>query len=190
MNPPITHSMPSVAQDESDLAMVLRARSGDRAAFASLWLRHARRFRAILAAMLPRAQVDDALQDVALSALAALPTLRNEHGFVAWVSAIARNHARNAQVAARRRPVPVPLEQVESGADAVLPELEAREILAAIDALPATYRCPLRLRFLRGLDGPEIARRLRMTQGSVRVTLCRGLKLLRQRLAATAEGPQ
>jgi DNA-directed RNA polymerase specialized sigma24 family protein len=38
------------------------------------------------------------------------------------------------------------------------------------------------MRLLRGLSSHEIADRLAMSEGSVRVNLCRGLKLLRHRL--------
>jgi RNA polymerase sigma-70 factor (ECF subfamily) len=48
--------------------------------------------------------------------------------------------------------------------------------------LPECYREPLMLRLLLEMSGPEIAEQTGMTEGSVRVNLCRGLKLLRQRL--------
>ena len=44
-----------------------------------------------------------------------------------------------------------------------------------------TYR-ELALRLVEGLTGPEIAARTGLTPGSVRVNLCRGMKLLRERL--------
>ena len=38
------------------------------------------------------------------------------------------------------------------------------------------------LRLLLEMTGPEIARHTGMTEGSVRVNLCKGMKLLRRRL--------
>jgi RNA polymerase sigma-70 factor (ECF subfamily) len=38
------------------------------------------------------------------------------------------------------------------------------------------------------MTGPEIAARMGMTHGSVRVNLCRGMQMLRERLAENAKG--
>jgi RNA polymerase sigma-70 factor (ECF subfamily) len=59
----------------------------------------------------------------------------------------------------------------------------ADEILAQIRTLPECYREPLMLRLLLEMPGPQIAEQTGMTEGSGRVNLCRGMKLLRQRLA-------
>ena len=56
----------------------------------------------------------------------------------------------------------------------------------AIRALPEAYRETLVLRLIEGMTGPEIARRTGLTPDSVRVNLCRGMKLLRQALDGTA----
>ena len=55
-------------------------------------------------------------------------------------------------------------------------------MLAVLRELPQAYHEPLILRLVEGMTGPEIARRTGMTHGSVRVNLCRGMKLLRQAL--------
>jgi RNA polymerase sigma-70 factor (ECF subfamily) len=54
--------------------------------------------------------------------------------------------------------------------------------LEAIRELPEAYRETLLMRLVEGLTGPEIARRSGLTEGSVRVNLHRGLKMLRDRL--------
>ena len=43
------------------------------------------------------------------------------------------------------------------------------------------------MRLVEGMTGPEIADRTGLTPGSVRVTLHRGMKLLRQRLESAEE---
>jgi RNA polymerase sigma-70 factor (ECF subfamily) len=170
--------------------LVRRARAGDRQAFEKLWRRHAPTVHAVVLSVLPAVHAEDAEQDVALAALSALGTLRNDDGFAAWVCAIARNRARTARSLLHKRGSSAPLDE-QTAADPrdqrTTGQLEADEVLAALRSLPATYREPLTLRFLAGLSGPEIAHRLGMTHGSVRVTLCRGLKLLRQRLEPRAE---
>ncbi|MBK8098407.1 MAG: sigma-70 family RNA polymerase sigma factor [Planctomycetes bacterium] len=164
--------------------LVRRARLGDRAAFALLWRRYGPMAYAVILSVLPAVHAEDLLQEVALAALAALPSLRSDDGFAAWLCTIARNRARNASAALRRAPAAGDMDALPA-TTASVDVLEADEILATIRGLPATYREPLLLRFVAGLSGPEIGERLAMTPGSVRVNLCRGVKLLRARLAAS-----
>ena len=42
------------------------------------------------------------------------------------------------------------------------------------------------LRLVEGMTGPEIAARTGLTHGSVRVNLCRGMQLLREKLGETS----
>jgi RNA polymerase sigma-70 factor (ECF subfamily) len=65
----------------------------------------------------------------------------------------------------------------ESGSETFL-------VLDAIRSLPEAYRETLILRLVEGMTGPEIADRTGLTAESVRVNLCRGMKMLRQLLEA------
>ena len=109
--------------------------------------------------------------------------LRDCTAVQSWVCAIARNRARNVRNALQHTAVEADMDALPAGT-ATRAELEADEILSVMRALPETYREPLAMRFLAGLSGAEIAAQLGMTAGSVRVNLCRGLKLLRDRLGA------
>ena len=55
-------------------------------------------------------------------------------------------------------------------------------MLALIQRLPESYRETLMLRLVEGMTGPEIAARTGLGADSVRVNLCRGMKLLRDQL--------
>ena len=98
----------------------------------------------------------------------------------------ARNRARDQLRSARRPAEPLPDVAAEepgpAGAGA------AAEILRVVRELPSAYSETLILRLVEGMSGPAIARRTGLTHGSVRVNLCRGMKLLRERL--TEEGWQ
>jgi RNA polymerase sigma-70 factor (ECF subfamily) len=59
---------------------------------------------------------------------------------------------------------------------------QAAFVLDAIRGLPETYRETLVLRLVEGMTGPEIAGRTGLQPDSVRVNLCRGMKLLREKL--------
>ena len=64
------------------------------------------------------------------------------------------------------------------------------ESFAAMDAirnLPEAYRETLTMRLVEGMTGPEIARQTGLTPDSVRVNLCRGMKLLREALGGGKE---
>jgi RNA polymerase sigma-70 factor, ECF subfamily len=167
---------PSEARD--DARLVDAARSGDREAFGALYARHARLVRAVLLGRSAYQDVPDLIQDVFLTAWRRLRTLRDGDRFGAWVAMIARNCALSER---RRRLAVSELQDVaaESG-----PSAEALEALRAISTLPPAYRETLLLRYVEGMTGPEIAVRTGLTEGSVRVNLHRGMKLLRERLHA------
>ena len=66
-------------------------------------------------------------------------------------------------------------------------DAEALSVLAVLRTLPEAYREPLVLRLVEGMNGPEIAKRIGMTEGSVRVNLHRGIKMLRGKLGVTTD---
>lgn len=160
------------------LAATIRAASGgDHDAFARLYAGYGRLVHAILLGRVPRADVDDLVQDVFLSAYGRLRELRDPSAFGSWIGAIARNRA--VDFLRRRRPQ-VELPEELPGGDAI-----PAESLAALDAirrLPEAYRDTLMLRLVEGMSGNEIAERTGLTPASVRVNLHRGMKLLRERL--------
>jgi RNA polymerase sigma-70 factor, ECF subfamily len=173
-----------VATDEApdvDVSTVEAARTGDRAAFGLLYTRYLRLVHGILLSRVPRAEVDDLVHDVFLSAMGRLATLRDSRAFGPWLAAIARNRATD-----HLRRAPVIVELVEEPRTRA--EGDRADAVAAMDAicsLPDAYRETLVLRLVEGMTGPEIAARTGLTPGSVRVNLHRGMKLLRERL----EGP-
>ncbi|MDJ0975285.1 MAG: sigma-70 family RNA polymerase sigma factor [Planctomycetota bacterium] len=168
-----------LARGEPDVAAAVAAvLSGDREAFGLLHGLFARMVHAILLARVPAREADDLTQDVFLTALRKLDQLKNRAAFGPWVAQIARNRAYDHHRRSRRFDT-LPAELAgRGGADA----LEAREALAAIRALPAAYRETLMMRLVEGMTGPEIAARMSMTPGSVRVNLHRGMRLLRDAL--------
>ena len=160
-----------------DVRLVEAARSGDRAAFAALYGAYARLVRGVLMSRVPRADVDDLLQDVFLHAMERLSTLREPAAFGGWLATIARHRATDHL---RRCPATSELPDDLSTTDP--DRAEALEVLAIIRTLPDAYRETLVLRLVEGLTGPEIAACTGLTPASVRVNLHRGMKQLRERL--------
>ena len=60
-------------------------------------------------------------------------------------------------------------------------------MLEMIRGLPEAYRETLIMRLVEGMTGPEIAKLTGLTPDSVRVNLCRGMKMLRE-LAGAGTG--
>jgi len=170
-----------VHSDHSDDdGLIRRAADGDRSAFGELYVRYARMVHGILLARVPPAEAEDLVQEVFLSAMKQLRGLRTAAAFRGWLGAIARNRAIDHFREARHR---VPLDEQmppEPGGRG-----EQSDALAAMDAirsLPEAYRETMILRLVEGMTGPEIAQRTGLTPESVRVNLCRGMKMLRELL--------
>jgi RNA polymerase sigma-70 factor, ECF subfamily len=160
---------------EEDL--IQEAARGDRSAFGELYLRYARMVHGVLLTRVPPGQAEDLVQDVFVSALRQLGSLRAAGAFPAWLAAMARNRAADYFREERRRAI------LDAGAPALSDRRDGTEALVVLDlirALPEAYRETLVLRLVEGLTGPEIARQTGLTPESVRVNLCRGMKLLRQ----------
>lgn len=160
-----------------EAALVRAAQAGNRAAFGELYGRFARMVHGILLANGAYSDAEDLMQDVFVRAMVQLRELREPAAFGGWLAAIARraalSHHRGARLVAA-------LPEVLPGGER--PDGEAFEVLGIIRGLPESYRETLVLRLVEGMTGPEIAARTGLTHQSVRVNLCRGMKLLREQL--------
>jgi RNA polymerase sigma-70 factor, ECF subfamily len=180
-----------VTEGHEEDSLVSAARGGDRAAFGRLYDRYARMVHGILLARVPPREVDDLVQEVFLLALRQVHSLRDTSRFGAWLGTITRNRANDYF----RKSIPdeqvtqaVSENQAETHTANDSTDQEAAVILTVVRGLPEPYREPLILRLVEGMTGPEIAVRTGLTHGSVRVNLCRGMQLLREKLGATARG--
>ncbi len=163
--------------ESTEAAWTRAAQAGDPAAFGHLYQRYTRMVHGILLAYVRYHEAEDLVQEVFLTALRRLDTLREAEAVGAWLATIARNVAHDQL--RRRKPWVELLDRFrhpDSG------RLEALAVLAEIQKLPTAYRETLILRLIEGMTGPEIASRTGLTPDSVRVNLSRGMKLLREKL--------
>ena len=171
-----------LVEAKSDLAaLVCAAQGGDRAAFGALYERYARMVHGILLSHTGFADAEDLLQDVFLRAMQQLASLRDPAAFGSWIAAIARRSATDLH---RRQK---PSRETWKGSEAAGSDQEAFSILAELQKLPKAYRETLVLRLVEGMTGPEIAVRTGLAPDSVRVNLCRGMKLLRKALGGSGK---
>jgi len=161
----------------NEAALVRAAQEGDRAAFGALYEQYGRLIHGILLAHVSYFEAEDLLQDVFIKALERLPALREPAAFCGWLIAIARRMATDH--VRTRRPTSEVGPPLKGGTS---PDGEAFAVLAVIQRLPESYRETLVLRLVEGMTGPEIATRTGLSPDSVRVNLCRGMKLLRDQL--------
>ena len=168
----------------ADASLVQSARAGDRAAFGALYARYKPMVHGVLLSYVAYEDAEDLMQSVFLTAIQRLPGLRNVETFGGWLAAIARNLAMDYHRGHKSsREV---REWTERHGGQVNPH-DGAGALEAIRQLPEAYRETLMLRLVEGMTGPEIAARTGLTPDSVRVNLCRGMKMLKAQLRGGSE---
>jgi RNA polymerase sigma-70 factor, ECF subfamily len=164
----------------TDPSMVEAARRGDREAFGKLFMQYAPMIHGILLTRVSPQEASDLVQEVFLSALERLSSLRDNSAFGGWITMIARNKSVDFYKARKHFEV-LPEELSTKDPD----RAEVYQILRTIKSLPEAYHETLILRLVEGMTGPEIAERTGLTPDSVRVNLHRGMNLLKEKLRET-----
>ena len=172
----------AAAPESPEAALVEAVRRGDTEAFGRLYATFGRMVHGILLARVPYGEVDDLVQDVFLTALKKLDSLRDAAAFGPWIAMITRNRAMDYHRRSRET-----TEVTEGIGQTRAVQTESLEVLNLISQLPEAYREPMILRFVEGMTGPEIAERTGLAPASVRVNIHRGMKMLREMLGAGKE---
>lgn len=199
-----------VMGEESSVARITpdvrSAMDGDADAVAAVWRAHRRWVAAILLAHMPRdSELEDLLQEVALTVVRHISTLKDPAAVKPWLRTVAINAARTA---ARRRNVRLrlvrPMDSLAAGAagrrggrgDDTPPRLqfEAADTSASDEArdrgralydmarsLPEKYREPLMLRCIQGLSQRQIAETMDLPETTIETRLARARRMLRER---------
>jgi RNA polymerase sigma-70 factor (ECF subfamily) len=173
--------MPMPVRTDADL--VRAAQAGDGSSFELLYARYSPVVHSILLGRLPSVDADDVMQNVFITALTKLNTLREPAAFAGWIARTARNAAEDHR---RRMKDTFAMDERYATHATQNDDAEAARALEAIRALPEAYRETLMLRLVEGMSGPEISARTGLTPGSVRVNLHRGMQLLRDALGGGA----
>jgi len=156
---------------ETERRLVEEFRRGDRAAFDELARRHLPALHRFALRLTGRAaDAEDLLQDALLRALGGLARFRGEASVGTWLHRIVCNvHGSRRRADERRRAAearaPVPEAAAEPGAR------DDEVVRRALDRLPPTQRAVLALRVYEGLQPAEIAGRLGLKPGAVRMNL-------------------
>ncbi|MET7488912.1 sigma-70 family RNA polymerase sigma factor [Streptomyces sp. NPDC005538] len=178
-----------------DGALTLAAQAGDVSALGLLLERHRAGMRAVAVSVLgPGPDVDDVVQDAALTALRRVGDVRDPEAVGAWLRMIVRNAARSLlRGAVDSRPLDEVREPAtDSGPERWLEHHAMRDwIWEAIEELTPALRLPLVLRhFSVGVTSYErMAEACGVPVGTVRSRLSQARAKLALALAATADAP-
>ncbi len=176
--------------DADQVELARRAAAGERAALELLWRLHRRFAAAVLLAHLPRrADLEDLLQEVAVSLCEHIGELRQPERFLPWLRSIALNRARSsarreslrAHAAASLDALPAePAGPAAGNEDAT--RAAAARALELAGRLDPDYGEPLIMKCVRGLSQRQIATALGLSEAAVETRLARARRLLRREL--------
>ncbi len=188
-----------MSAEETDKALVARARKGDRRAFDLLVLKYQHRVQRLIARYIrDPGQVQDLAQETFIKAYRALERFRGDSAFYTWIYRIAVNTAKN-QLASDARggyflslnsggsdESDEPMVEPEALRDGATPDAVAatEELKSAIDRaisdLPEDLRTALTLREMEGLSYDEIASVMACPIGTVRSRIFRAREAVEQ----------
>ena len=192
----MTEGLEDKPEQDSLAAAAMR---GDHAALQAVWQANRRWVAAVLLAYKPRHEdLEDLLQEVAMTLVSKINTLRDETNIRAWLRAVAINAARAAARSAKAKPRPrltlAALDgsephrphqphHVQHDREAIFgPDEEAQRVVAAATQLPETYREPLILKAVHGLRSRQISSILGIPEATVDTRVSRARKMLRELL--------
>jgi len=184
-------AMPFAEEFEAEEPVIEAIRGGDRYGFEEFVRRRNRWVRGVIFGVLGnRDCVDDVSQQVWTTVWQRIGELRDSRSWRPWLYRLARNAAVDAGRALTRRRNDLQriatdkAERADSPApDAkVVLEEQHREVLAAIQALPAIYREPFVLRHVNGWTYREIGEVMGLPIDTVETRLVRARRLLRESL--------
>lgn len=124
------------------------------------------------------ADAEDVMQDVFLRLLTKAPHFADDEHAKAWLLRVTANRANDLRRSSWGRRLPL-----EAAEGIPAPEAERGEALEAVVALPPKLRSVVHLFYYEELSVAEIAKVLRLSQGSVKTRLSRARKLLREQIS-------
>lgn len=195
LHPDAGTSEPAAAlADPAELASLRRASAaiqGDAEAVREVWAEHRRWIAGVLLAHKPKwADLDDLLQDVAMTLVRKVHEVRDPAAVRPWLRTVAMNAAYLAGRKGQRGARAVSL-TAEDGAlrfepatpppaPAAEASAEGARLMTLAGELPDGYREPLLLKAIQGLSYREIGRILGLPETTIETRIARGRRMLRE----------
>lgn len=175
-------------REQTDETLVALTLMRDEAAFEELVIRH-RKAALLVAHTVTRNTytAEDAVQDAFLCAWQRLDTLKDPAKFGGWVCRIAKYRAVNL---AKRYRDYVPFDEAENFVDGTAEDItgyyndqaEKELLLHCVDKLSEKIGTVIRLHYFEGLSVSDIAKRMRLAEGTVKSRLSAGREQIRKEL--------
>ena len=164
---------------------VAAAIRGESEAVRACWQEHRRWVAAIVLAHKPReVELDDLLQDIAVTFVKRIGDLRDESAIKPWLRTVAINAARAAgRKTRRRREAATEItagNEVSAGVGDLVDREAGRRLLDLASRLPEGYREPLLLRCVRGMSYRAIAEIVGLPESTIETRIARGRRMLRE----------
>ncbi len=170
--------------DKDDSTLVQMTLLGDKSAFEELVTRHERAVNGTAYHVTGcKFSAEDATQDAFVSAWMNLSALREREKFGIWVCSIAKNHARTLEVHYRSTIPNISLNEFENFdiMDSLDSDIfEYTDLHEKVDALSEKIREAIKLHYFSDLSIKEIAKKLSISEGTVKWRLSEGRKQLRK----------
>jgi RNA polymerase sigma-70 factor (ECF subfamily) len=173
------------------IRLVERAIGGDFAAFGDLYGVYLDRiYRYVFYQVKDKMTAEDVTEEVFLKAWKAIKSCRGkERTFSSWLYRIAHNSVIDVFRSQQKKwtvdmetiaELNQPITEIET-------ELDRQEIFDSLTDLPPNQRQVIILKFIEGLDNPEIGRITGKSEGAIRVLQTRALAKLREKLSSGHE---
>jgi RNA polymerase sigma-70 factor, ECF subfamily len=161
-------------EDETDLELIGRWKSGEGRAATKLVARHSQALARFTVSSGERVEVEEIVQDTFVRAFGAIDSYRGESSFRTWLFTIARRLILDRRRAEKRSRNIVEIQETDSvseyGAlDAIVAEEAAERVRRALEKLTLMQREVFTLRVRQGLAYREIAEVVGSTEGATRV---------------------
>ena len=192
---------PGILNGDSDLDLVLRAQSGDAAAFGELVDRHKRLVYGIVSRMVSnRDDADDLAQDVFVTAYRHIGSFRRDAKFTTWLHTVTVNTTLK-RLKKMKRQSTISIDDPDTGLESVISaedepspmeslqdkqRLEA--VQAAVNSLPDKHRIVVVMHYFEQYSCDEIAAALKCSVGTVWSRLHYACKKLQKELCWLEQG--
>jgi RNA polymerase sigma-70 factor (ECF subfamily) len=160
--------------DEADLTLIQRWKSGDSRAATELVGRHADALARFAVSSGERNEIEELVQDTFVRAFSSIDSFRGESSLRTWLFTIERRLMLDRRRSERRSKATVPVEARDAvteydALDALLAEEAESHVRKAVESLSPTQREVFLLRVEQGLSYKEIADVVGTTEGAARV---------------------
>ncbi len=184
---PASNPLTASATAAQDVALAARARAGSPGAFENIYRQHAPRLFGLACRLVGRAEAEDLLQEIFLTAHRKLGLFRGESSLGTWLFRLGTNvcldHLRSRSARAARMTGGLDNIDVPSGTVGPLPgTIDRLDLERALLSLPAGCREVFVLHDVEGLEHKEVGEMLGISDGTSKSQLHKARMRLRELL--------